>query len=110
MLIRMKKVYYCEYCRKHSLRSLSKHEQHCTSNPDRECRLCGRTESVMTLIDKYKKVQKPDIKDIIDDVDGCPNCTLTIIKKIGASSFEYDYQKELTSWWNEKNDIPEDGY
>ena len=40
MKIKIKKVYYCEFCNKHSLRTLVEHEKHCTANPSRVCKLC----------------------------------------------------------------------
>ena len=133
MIIKIRKVYYCEYCKKHRLMPLLKHEKHCTSNPDRECKLCGRTESVRSLIAKYKKQcvviemstsdsfnlsglhvkEKPKIQDIIDDVNGCPNCILTIIKGLNISypiELKFDYQRELSEWWNEKNEFDEYDY
>lgn len=126
MIIKTKKVYYCEYCGRHRLVPLLKHEKHCTSNSDRECRLCERTESVKPLIEKYKKqclvravtvldkfipsgqkvIKQPDIEDIIDEVDGCPNCTLTIIKGLNIKfpiEIKFDYMKELQQWWDDKN-------
>ena len=40
----LKKVYYCEFCKKHGLSagSLRLHEKHCTGNRNRECRMCNR--------------------------------------------------------------------
>ena len=42
MIVKTKKVFYCEFCKKKSLatHSMLKHEKHCTLNPKRECRLC----------------------------------------------------------------------
>lgn len=138
MLTKIKKVYYCEYCGKHGLMPLLKHEKHCTANPDRECRLCERRESVRSLIEKYKKqcdveeiinhkkskllnlnyptfkvINQPNIEDIMDDVDGCPNCTLAIIKGLNIQypiEFKFDYQKELQQWWQDANDDMSDDY
>jgi len=126
MIIKTKKVYYCEYCGKHNLRSLAIHEKHCTGNPSRECRLCGRTDSVQPLIDKYQKqhiveelkesdnfdlrgykvIQEPKIEDIKDDVDCCPNCVLAIIRGFKTEytiDFRYQYQEELKIWWDDVN-------
>jgi hypothetical protein len=35
-----KKVYYCDFCKKHRLSrvAMEKHERHCTRNPERICR------------------------------------------------------------------------
>ena len=48
-----KNVYYCDFCKKRSLRSLKTHETHCTGNPDRHCQLCGRPEGIRAIGDKF---------------------------------------------------------
>jgi len=53
MKIKNKKVYYCDYCKKHSLRNITLHEKHCTLNPHRDCRMCGRKD-INLIIPKYK--------------------------------------------------------
>lgn len=123
MRIKTKKVYYCDYCKKHSLRSLTTHEKHCTGNPNRECRLECDTVDLPGLIEKYKSqlitkndtlgflelVEKPSIKDIKNDTGHCPNCTLAIMRcaEIGYyySKEEFDYKRELQSWWDMVNEI-----
>lgn len=44
MKIKLKKVYYCEFCKKHRLtpNSIKHHEAICTLNPNRNCRMCNR--------------------------------------------------------------------
>jgi hypothetical protein len=134
MITKVKNVYYCEFCKKHSLSggSLSKHEKHCTGNPNRECRLCGR-QSILDLIKKYKNAYKIIIKpesldepwrgeiqtvkwlkkisleNIKDDVENCPICTLAILRicKLNIwliDEFRFDYKEELREWWNIVND------
>lgn len=131
MNTKTKKVYYCEFCKKHGLCAgvISRHEKSCTANPDRICRLCG-TDSIKGLIEKYKgsheieestqpfpigqtiKIKWKDGKevkaeDILDDVDGCPNCALTILRVCKMTGFpfsiKFDYKEELNKWWVEKN-------
>ena len=131
MIIKTKKVYYCEYCKKHGLSAgaMGLHEKHCTANPDRICRMCDRTESIQSLIDKFKKkmsydkeidrsfdieiesfknVKQPKVEDILDSVNGCPMCALTIIR--GTKLYEHPYQinfnfKDLVEkYWVEKNE------
>ena len=118
---KMKKVYYCDYCNKHGLRSLAEHEKHCTKNPNRDCRLECDTIDLPDLIEKYRKqlitvdslgfvdfVEMPDIKDIKADTGNCPNCTLTILRCGDlVSSFKgvFNYKEELTSWWAEVNQV-----
>jgi len=133
MIIKIKKVYYCEYCKKRSLRTLIKHEKHCTLNPNRICRLCGR-ESILELIAQYKEtykfvkkiedkryeikwIKKPTINEIMDKVNGCPICTLTLLRlaffepikerpcsETVQAIFKYDYEKALQNWWDIKNE------
>lgn len=109
MRIVRKDVYYCDFCKKKSLRNLTEHEKHCTGNPDRECRICGREESLRPLIEKFKSqisfremkrkypdgeeyskfedVKYPKIEDIElaveTDYGFCPACKLAIIRGIG---------------------------
>lgn len=91
MKIKNKKVYYCEFCKKHSLSisSMNKHEKHCIKNLDRVCRLCKilggeplSKKDKLEIIEKIKsmmsypqgkeeyginttEVKQPDIKEII---------------------------------------------
>jgi len=116
MRMKLKKVYYCDFCKKKSLKSLAKHEQYCTANPKRECRLCG-TKDITPLIAKYRgtykiveenvkwKDEKITIEEIEADVNNCPNCTLTILRcafDIPARyEFNYDYKRAWKNWWEE---------
>lgn len=121
MTIKTKKVYYCDFCKKHRLRSLQEHEKYCTANPDRECGLCKDNKNIKKLFEKYKKidviekegtikfsVEPEDImKSIIMDVDSCPNCCLNILRIVFGKTgknvmwcFYYDYKKSLQEWWN----------
>jgi len=45
VITKIRKVYYCEFCRKHGLRMISTHEKHCTLNPKRECRVCEKFDT-----------------------------------------------------------------
>jgi hypothetical protein len=134
-----KNVYYCDYCNKRSLgaSAMSKHEKHCTLNPNRECRLCIMINGVSTsphvirdLVEKYKntfeivhheesrgfgtsfkwKFQIITPQDILNEVDGCPACALTIIRLSGLSApevnrdeFNFDFKKEMQSFWSDRN-------
>ena len=121
-----------------------KHEKHCTLNQDRECGLCGiagRGEdawhprpNIRKICDKYGKkfilfdrdvyegvedlvpiyAEPFTTEDIIDDCEGCPSCTLTVIRCLGLLSwhfldkFEYDYKKGLEDFWKEIGDREEE--
>ena len=117
MKVKIKKVYYCDYCKKRSLRSLANHETHCTANPNRECRLCGRI-SIKKIIEKYKgyfevstvmnsrfgyeyegievKFLKDftleDIRNEVRNDDGtpCPMCLLAISRNLGINRYYFD--------------------
>ena len=115
MKVKKRNVYYCDFCNKRSLRSLKTHEKHCTANPDRFCRLCGR-ESIREIIDKYRTYF--EVKETMDDkswCDGtvnveviyhndfslqgiinyelnyeCPNCIFAIIRCLGLNRYYFD--------------------
>lgn len=131
---RVKKwVYYCDFCGKRALRSLADHEEVCTANPDRKCRLCAEEGNppIRPIIEKYKgyfqlnkfrdKYGAPTVEvvfskeftldDIRKELDvSCPNCLLAIIRALGLSryyfegKFKFDYQGELKSWWDENGE------
>ncbi len=130
MITKKRNVYYCEYCKKHSLMPLLKHEKSCTANPNRECGMCDNaTGDVPELIEKYKKQtkvetqyeyndicgthewdevkEKPKLADIMDDVEGCPACTLAILRGCdlcgGMFDMKFDYKKERDAWFEYKN-------
>ena len=133
MKTKMRKVYYCEYCRKHSLKNISEHEKHCTANPHRECKLCG-AKDISAIIKQYKEsyklvteinedkhvgeFQTIDVKwargkvtltQIQRDVEFCPNCTLTVLrcselnKYPQGNDLQFEYKKELQAWWDDAN-------
>jgi hypothetical protein len=126
-----KNVYYCDFCKKRSLSAgaMRKHEKHCTANLNRECGLCKEKYDYMEIIETLKKrynlitteydgftscsvewIEEPlTIEEIKDLVEGCPACTLTIIRKlddiikIKYNELNYNYKHDVTNWWNEKN-------
>ena len=122
MKIKIKKVYYCEFCNKHSLRTLVEHEKHCTANPNRVCKLCEIFEisnNLLELIEKYKKIteeyngratelnQEVVLNELRKDTDYCPNCILTVIRCSGLNNIltydGYNYKEELRKVWEEFN-------
>ncbi len=124
-----KNVYYCEFCKKKGLSagSMSKHEKHCTSNVNRNCRMCGFSPDYQKIIDRLIPAVKqvPEMKhpfgdeatgilkemmdDISEEAEGCPACCLTIIRKLSlflpvvSPSFQFDYKREVDSWWAARN-------
>lgn len=118
MIVKTKKVYYCEFCKKRSLRkdSMEKHEKYCTLNPDRICRLCGELD-IKPLIEKCKSlpITENTVSEILDECDCCPNCTLAVLRCIDAFNennihIKFDYRKELQIWWDAKNEEGRDEY
>lgn len=111
MITKIKKVYYCEFCKKRSLRrdTMETHEERCTLNPDRICRLCERMD-IRPLIKKYKSlpITENSVSEILSECDCCPNCTLTILRCIDAFNennihIKFDYKKALQEWWDAKD-------
>ena len=108
MKTKIRKIYYCEYCKKHGMRKpdMEKHEKHCTLNMNRKCRLCGKQEGIEDMLDGYLDIEgkNVDAEELMDNLNGCPVCTLAVIRcsrKIGVS---FDYEKELQKWWSAKNE------
>jgi hypothetical protein len=124
-----KNVYYCDHCNKRSLGAfqMHKHESGCTANPERECGLCDGRD-IKTFIEQLKsrfeikeiepddfgttlevvwKGDKIELNEIIDFTEGCPNCTLAILRqtKLNYSifGFKYNYKAELDLYWRDKN-------
>ena len=127
MKIVKKNVYYCDFCKKKGLRSLKKHEANCTGNPNRNCGICGRTD-ISDLIQKYSNRYTGmdgtaddngeikwtngaiKIEDIQDDVEGCPACTLAILRLcdlnhwyVRDAGLKFDFKSALEEWWEEEN-------
>jgi len=110
-------VYYCDFCKKHSLRSLKEHEAHCTLNPDRTCRLCDEVRDYRALVKKLPFATDRDCEfgeniniksvDLMSLVDGCPVCALTVFRlffKEKATEYciihcDFNFKREMESWW-----------
>lgn len=130
MITKIKKVYYCEFCKKHSLRPLVKHEKSCTLNPNRICGVCSGGD-IENLIKKYSNRYKivdlrqviledmetmseeiewinGEVKlvDILNDTEGCPACTLAVLRLCKLNTFpiqlNFDYKKTHKEWWDEE--------
>lgn len=114
-----KNVYYCDFCKKRSLRSLKEHEKHCTGNPDRSCQLCDRPDGIRAIGDKFlamfeiistdafieynsvidgtvkiKWIQEFQLIDVINETEqydgvSCPNCILAVIRYAGLNRYYF---------------------
>ena len=132
MKVVKKNVYYCDYCKKRSLSpNLKIHENHCTANPDRSCRMC-EGGGIREIIDKDKKYfylrkiiprhpfadeeiqvayrKKFTLQDLRSELEyECPNCLLALIRCLGLNryyfgdKFKFDYKEELGEWWAAEN-------
>lgn len=139
-----KNVYYCDFCKKRGLSasSMSVHEKHCTANPNRECRLCGK-KNISEIVNEFTvrfrlhpnepndiftedfvlgheyKVEwigaPVTLEEIRKSVGDCPNCILAVLRQCGFNKhyFEFerfDYSKELSEAWAEKNKEYDEDY
>ncbi len=130
MKIIKKNVYYCDHCKKKGLAAghMNKHEKRCTNNPNRECGLCEGIYNIGEIVAEYKSrfkivttaideifghetvewIGEPiTLKEIRDRVDGCPNCTFSIIRQcsfhwqcFGELINGFDWKKEREEWHN----------
>ena len=89
MKILIKKVYYCDYCKKKkglSASAMTLHERHCTLNPNRICGVC----------EVYNIRNKED----------CPMCEFSKLRitslKTGLPIPSYDLEKEMNKFWEKE--------
>lgn len=107
--MKKKKVwrYWCEFCKKagQSASHMSRHEKHCTLNPERECRLhklgdC-KPEPLSVLIQSARDGDTWQL--IMDQADGCPACTLAALRLGGRKEFKFNYNEEANHFLAEIN-------
>lgn len=122
MKVIKKNVYYCDFCKRKNLSAgaMSVHEKHCTANPNRECRLCGKKD-IADVVNKFTvrfrlhpnelndiftedfvlgheyKIEwlgEPvTMKEIRDEVDDCPNCILAVLRQTGFNKHYFEFEK-----------------
>lgn len=110
MKVKTKKVYYCDFCKKKSLRKdiIINHEKHCTLNINRECRVCTYMEikqkDIKPLIKRFKgsndiqQVGELDEKYILREIEkefDCPACILTILRILKITTYDFNYKKAM---------------
>jgi len=111
---KLKKVYYCEHCKKKSLRKdiILKHENYCTNNPNRQCRMCENKdlENAKSFIKDIQSDTKLyayfESKEGLEELKQkvvCPSCLLYIFRQTKVHNWNFDYKKECKSWWVEVN-------
>jgi hypothetical protein len=96
--------YYCDYCKKAncSASSISNHEQHCTMNPNRTCRMCKwqpkQKRLTLTEMKEALAVSFARLRFLVQ----CPACILATVKQSGKSSYEdyqFQYGVEAEAYW-----------
>lgn len=97
MIEKLKKVYYCEYCKKKSMQkaSMVAHEARCTMNPGRWCKMCENAGDYPELAARFaefcSKYPNPfgsleyeesetDAK-LLELAQGCPACALAVARQ-----------------------------
>ena len=130
MTVKTKKVYYCDFCNKHSLRPLIEHEKRCTMNINRICGMCGAFNQLPIIIEKLQSKIKIkhyddakefeyyaiDLNDILAELEeDCPACILSIIRLLSANGKliecqEFNYEKAKEEWWKLHNEEQDENY
>lgn len=125
----IKKVHYCDFCRKKTftLPSMTKHELHCTGNIDRECGLCAlageaqpsketvlKAAKMIRLVDwdcsdSLKENTRKELGKMISPslITPCPACKLTVIRAAGGFNNvwnDFDFQTERKQFLAYQND------
>lgn len=105
MRVLIKKVYYCDHCKRHGLSraAMEKHERYCTLNPERVCRWVlmaypprshGRTHTFRKGLPRWLRLRAPltkaDIDELRERVNECPACMLAALRQSGVE-YHYDY-------------------
>lgn len=97
-----RKVYYCDFCRKHGLQraAMEKHERHCTLNPDRKCRWqmgedAHAEVNFRELAEEIRRRAPLGAEDVdwLRDATQCPACMLAVFRQAGV---EYHYDQAGT--------------
>jgi hypothetical protein len=123
--VKTKKVYYCDFCKKHGLSrvAMEKHECHCTLNPERICRwsLAAYLPSppprhtMRRGVVRWLKMNVPVTDDVLaklrEYVVNCPACMLAVIRQAELDRFHHfdascawDYQQEVERYREDERD------
>lgn len=129
--------YRCDHCGKRNLSAanISKHEKHCTKNPDRVCRMCaasGGEQLSLAELAACVDISLPDegYKQLCVAAGYCPACILATLQMCGAyrpgytlmngtmyavmglPTSPFDWKRACKSWWDDFNTVrcEENGY
>lgn len=127
MRVKKKNVYYCDFCNKHSLQSLTKHEEYCTLNPQRKCKMCavasykdyllveGRVAQFLAMLPLHPNSGETTTfteQQLYADIDGCPACVSSIVRRVvvvgkkkGVTVYfkDVDLRKIFRDFWESYN-------
>ena len=134
---KLKKVYYCDFCKKHGLMAhwIKQHEKYCTANPKRECRMCGNNDGIekehTDFIKKHFKILmswkgkdgctdggilgthlgefENKVKELVKLIE-CPACILAVLRHNieWLHHSHYSYKEEVDKWWAKKREEAEE--
>lgn len=129
MITKTVKRYWCEFCRKSggSAGHMRRHEERCTSNPNRVCGMCkliGTTEEHAPLSeliayfppvpdletrvydDQYIRAVEAAMPIVREKSGDCPACILAARKIAGvpAGISPYDFKAACASLWADFNE------
>ena len=119
--------YYCDHCRKGRFTesSMRLHEEHCTLNPARKCRMCnygdGAGITVAELIKLLPIVPNPlsdgtnctmlyaataaAMPKLREAAGNCPACIMAALRQAGGLDFsDFDFKAECKDFWVAVND------
>lgn len=131
--MKIKKVnqYACDFCgkKKYSASAMTKHEKHCTMNPNRECRFCiidqgASTNNIPSLVARLPKdvivvseeffpIEKvnneveilAEFEKIKKEVNECPACLLAVIRQSKSIvNFPFYYKNEAEQFWKDRKE------
>lgn len=139
-----KYVYYCDHCSKKGLSKhhMVNHEARCTANPKRTCGLCEMSTNIGEYVENLKtrftisteKVQdaelgffsheeevcywhgkKITLDEILEEVDGCPNCTLAVLRQTKlhyecCGLDKFDYKSEFDKATKQRKEYSEQAF
>lgn len=125
--MKVKKInrYYCDFCKKSGCNKyfITRHEKHCTLNPERKCRFCQKAEQEtrpmkeltavlhktkqqvdalgdQRTIDNDAEIWKKAINKLKELTGDCPACILSAIRQANCvSECNFDYKAEVNSFW-----------
>lgn len=118
MRSRLRRQYYCDFCRKSSGHAghMRRHESACTGNPNRVCKMCVRlgveqrpladivadvrAVKVPTTTSNYYERDARIVEALRKATSGCPACMLAVMRFDVSLSAEWNFQEEMSAAWD----------